>query len=607
MNDEFLKYYNRELAYLRHKGQEFGSKYPKIAARLKLSDEQVEDPHVARILEGCAFLTAQIRQSLDDSFPQLTEALIGQLFPDFHAPIPSLSILKMVCADNAASGTRVGRGEKVTLGAQGFKPCTYSTCYDTQLLPIELTSAVFESAPFKGAGLDIEKEARSVLKLEIRANSQEIELNQLVFDHLRLFFNGQAQVSHQLYQLMHQSALGIAISCDSRAPKVMTSRHISPVGYDAASAVVPYSQRSFIGARLLVEYFHFPEKFLFSDLIQLEPSWFGDADSAEIWIYFDKSNDWLEKQVTKESVMLGCTPIINLFSHPMEPVRIVPAEYEFMLNPEHLESDTTEVVSIEEVGVKSWKMDFQTIPPFYAAEHTNYLSANDVYWSMRREDKSWAGGFDEPGRDVYLSLIDKQHQLFNLADDDNWIMLVKARCCNRNLAKKLPFGGGLPDVQLPNVQDNFASLRCLVAPTETIRPAMNASTRWQFAKLMTLSHFSGEQGLKNLRETLNLYAFKSSPESKAVIDAITAMSVEPTTGRVNQRGRVGFCHGSDVNLEVSDNLLSSEQIFLLGNVLSTYFSQFAEINTFTRLRISLKGSGEVFHQWPAYCGEKVLL
>ncbi|WP_140365411.1 type VI secretion system baseplate subunit TssF, partial [Vibrio parahaemolyticus] len=34
MSEEFLKYYNRELAYLRHKGQEFGEQYPKIAARL---------------------------------------------------------------------------------------------------------------------------------------------------------------------------------------------------------------------------------------------------------------------------------------------------------------------------------------------------------------------------------------------------------------------------------------------------------------------------------------------------------------------------------------------------------------------------------------------
>ncbi len=77
MSEEFLKYYNRELAYLRHKGQEFGEQYPKIASRLRISEEQVEDPHVERLLEGCAFLTARIRQSLDNSYPQFTESLLG--------------------------------------------------------------------------------------------------------------------------------------------------------------------------------------------------------------------------------------------------------------------------------------------------------------------------------------------------------------------------------------------------------------------------------------------------------------------------------------------------------------------------------------------------
>ena len=35
MNDELLKYYNRELAYIRHMGADFADKYPKIAGRLK--------------------------------------------------------------------------------------------------------------------------------------------------------------------------------------------------------------------------------------------------------------------------------------------------------------------------------------------------------------------------------------------------------------------------------------------------------------------------------------------------------------------------------------------------------------------------------------------
>ncbi|MDX1391260.1 MAG: type VI secretion system baseplate subunit TssF, partial [Rheinheimera sp.] len=89
MNDELLKYYNRELTYIRRMGAEFAQQYPKIAGRLRLSEENVEDPHVSRLIEGFSLLTAQIRQKLDDSFPELTDALLGQLYPDYQAPIPS--------------------------------------------------------------------------------------------------------------------------------------------------------------------------------------------------------------------------------------------------------------------------------------------------------------------------------------------------------------------------------------------------------------------------------------------------------------------------------------------------------------------------------------
>ena len=95
MNDELLKYYNRELAYVRHLGKDFAEKYPKVAGRLKLSDETIEDPHVSRLVESFAFLTANIRQKLDDSFPELTDALLGQLYPDYQAPIPHCLLLSL--------------------------------------------------------------------------------------------------------------------------------------------------------------------------------------------------------------------------------------------------------------------------------------------------------------------------------------------------------------------------------------------------------------------------------------------------------------------------------------------------------------------------------
>lgn len=47
MSDEILKYYNRELAFIRHMGADFAKRYPKVAGRLRLGDEHVEDPHVS--------------------------------------------------------------------------------------------------------------------------------------------------------------------------------------------------------------------------------------------------------------------------------------------------------------------------------------------------------------------------------------------------------------------------------------------------------------------------------------------------------------------------------------------------------------------------------
>ena len=43
MRDELLGYYERELIFLRRMGAEFARKYPKVAGRLLLEEEKIED------------------------------------------------------------------------------------------------------------------------------------------------------------------------------------------------------------------------------------------------------------------------------------------------------------------------------------------------------------------------------------------------------------------------------------------------------------------------------------------------------------------------------------------------------------------------------------
>ena len=95
MTDELLPYYQRELAFIRSMGAEFSEAHPKIAGRLRSSGGISEDPHVERLIEAVAFLNARVRFKLDDDFPELTQGLLGVLYPHYLAPVPSMSIIDM--------------------------------------------------------------------------------------------------------------------------------------------------------------------------------------------------------------------------------------------------------------------------------------------------------------------------------------------------------------------------------------------------------------------------------------------------------------------------------------------------------------------------------
>ncbi|MGF1725743.1 type VI secretion system baseplate subunit TssF [Photobacterium nomapromontoriensis] len=609
MSDEILKYYNRELAYIRHMGADFAKRYPKVAGRLKLSDEHVEDPHVSRLIESFALLTAQTRRCLDDSFPELTEALIGQLYPDYHATIPSMAIIKMTTQNINDNGFELPRGSAVESRVDGFKTCHFTTCYDTQLWPVEVTRASFENAPFKAPRANFQKQAQSVLKLTLSCEFDNTELHELGINKLRFYLNGQAQLSYSLYQLLFRSTIGIALAPRGEldASHYLQERHIVAVGYDDEHEVVPYQKQSFSGYRLLVEHFLFPEKFLFFELQDLDPEWLGNGHEVDVYIYFDESDDFLPKQLTAENVLLGCTPIINLFEQELEPFALQPIQNEYPLIPRYEEAEICEVIQVQQVKAFDKHDNRVDVTPFYGTGQASYLTENDMYWTLRREQSGWAGGHDEPGCESYLSIVDTHTKPIDVDEYEHWLVTVKALCSNRNLPVRLPFGGGQPAMSVVLRTDSLKEVRCLTAPTQPIRPQLLDSTRWQFAKHLTLNQFSGEHGLETLKETLKLYDFEQTPQSKVLIEAITGMSVTPANARVVQDGRVGFCHGSDIELEFSNNELSGTNLFFFGCVLSQFFSQYTAINSFTRLSVRFRGQSGWLHRWPASAGGKVLL
>ena len=189
MADELLPYYEKELAFIRQLGAEFSNEHPKIASRLGVSTDTIEDPHVSRLIESFAYLNARIQHKLDDDFPELSDAMLSVLFPHYQRPIPSMSIIQFTPDEEQLEASYIiPRKTQVETEQFQGETCRFSSCYDTELLPIKVTSATLMARPFTTPGSAEIRGAGGVLKLSLETFSDAISFSELRPDSFRFYF-----------------------------------------------------------------------------------------------------------------------------------------------------------------------------------------------------------------------------------------------------------------------------------------------------------------------------------------------------------------------------------------------------------------------------------
>ena len=92
---DLMDYFSRELEYLRREGKDFGKKYPQVASRLDLRESESLDPHVERLIESFAFLSARVRRDIDRDYSQIANNVLDKFCPSLLQPIPSLTIVNL--------------------------------------------------------------------------------------------------------------------------------------------------------------------------------------------------------------------------------------------------------------------------------------------------------------------------------------------------------------------------------------------------------------------------------------------------------------------------------------------------------------------------------
>jgi type VI secretion system protein ImpG len=94
MDNELLLQYQQELSFIRKIGDQFAIAHPKIAGHLRSGSKAVEDPHVARLIEAFALFNARIQNKIAYDTPEISNAFLNLLYPDYLAPIPSMSLVQ---------------------------------------------------------------------------------------------------------------------------------------------------------------------------------------------------------------------------------------------------------------------------------------------------------------------------------------------------------------------------------------------------------------------------------------------------------------------------------------------------------------------------------
>ncbi len=629
MRDELLGYYEQQLIFLRRMGAEFARKYPKIAARLQIDEEKIEDPHVERMVEAFAFLAGRINLKLDDELPEITESFLNVLYPHYLAPIPSMAVTQFSFGspnDKLTAVQKLERGARLNSRPVDGTPCRFRTAYDVDLMPLELESAALESnAPKNAQG----KYSDSYIRLSFRcygdANLHEMKVggSGKPPESLRFYLNGDPQLVFPLYEIILNHATAVEfrateppISGKTLAmktlsfkkipdPVILSADVIKQVGFEESQAILPYTKRSFTGYRLLTEYFSFPYKFLFFDIFGLD-----QAIGKKFGSHFDvlihlKDVTPPVAPITAETFRLGCTPVINLFSRLADPLYLTQQKYEYHIVPDVHRQATTEIYSIDEVMTNDPRTGTtREFSPFYSLRHAYGEQMEKSFWyATRRQSQR----LDDDGTELFMSMVDTN---FNPRVPQIEVLSVRTTCTNRDLPAKLPFGGQEGDFEIEG-SALLSRVRCLTKPTETLRPQMRRSLQWRLISHLNLNYLSlvgNENGTPEaLQEILHLYNFNDSSVTRKQILGITGIEVKKSVKQIGGHIGAGFVRGLETTLTFDEEQFVGSGLFLFACVLERFLALYASVNSFNQLVLRTKQREGIIKRFPARAGEQEIL
>ncbi|MBQ7738968.1 MAG: type VI secretion system baseplate subunit TssF [Desulfovibrionaceae bacterium] len=571
------RYYRDQLQRLHEGAHDFARRHPAIAPMMLTESS---DPDVERILEGTAWLCAKIQQRLDQTAPNLIQALLRLVFPQAILPIPSTTLIRFDTEPSFAESIFLPTGTQIASNPVDGISCIYSTSQDLQILPLIISDVTLLAPNATSTTVTITLGSWAPLK------------NFLPSKFILYCTGSYAKASERFLALLTRT-LDLTVQTTSQTIK-LPKNAIRHQALPLTDIRLPGNRKNHRGYLELLRYFHFPEQLLAIEIDGLDNLPL-DINDTELKITFrlKGSSDTIPNFST-DSFAINVVPAANVFRVPAEPITVDHTRSEYLIRPQNGKQNFMEIVAVEDVtamfsGGRTYKCK-----PYEAFDPDD----EGLFYSLRYRKSEKDGSIEHLLAPLYRT---KKQQLAS----EHAILSIDLLCTNHSLPGSLKTG----DICLPTdsspVQATFTNL---MAPAPMLPRPTDESLLWRFLSLMNANLLSLASP-EALRSLLQLYlpnkdaAFELAAADVRRVQAVANFSSSPEErlfgGRL-LRGRLLALTLDPVGF------VSKGDLYLFANALDRFFAEFTNLNTYSRLQLTIGATGEEL-KWPPRLGEKQLI
>ncbi len=570
-------YYEAELRLIQESAQEFARAHPEQAGMLNLNELRDRDPYIERLLEGMAYLSAQIRQHIDDDIPEISETLLHQLWPHFLRDYPSATIMAFTPRIGQLQQTQVlPRGTVMLTKAVGEDNviCRFRTTSEVKLNPMRIHRLEL-SEPAGGGTL-----IRLGFQFDAGITAFDVDLADL-----KLYINADPALALWLHAQLTGDLVRARVLFPENStvhPAVLDGpRSVVAAHLEADDAMVNTSGRSFHGFHLLQDYFCFREKYMFFTVRGLEDVvWPAQCQYFELEFHLRELAPQ-DHNMRKETFALHCAPAVNLYTMDSEPINLTHRRTSYPVIADVGAREGVQVYSVDRVvGLDAQTGERNEYFPLYTFEHRR---RNGRYYNVSRRDTG------SGVTDTYISVGGR-------SDYRPESLSCTITATNGPYPRRF-----LSENTITESASDFpayASFRNLTRPTRSLSPPERKRFQWELISHLSLN-YSSLMSLDVLKRVLRLYDWSGEEQNHRRVEGIRAIECEP----VEKIRRGALMRGMDIRLTLhEENYRSLADMRLFGCILQHFFSMYAAINCFVQVKILCHPSNREF-VWQPIFGE----